>query len=1337
MTDSTKSILRTYLRRLTNLSGNNRSLLLLKLSAEQLMDLHDVNGLNKVPSFEVIKALIASRNVKLCPVLDSRVEHNNEASKTLKKLQRADNFLFEERGSYDLHVGWPFVKGKFSDGTLVRCPLLFFPVTLVQENNSWHLHVRPQAGVTFNKSFLLAYAFYNKVKLEEDLIETNFEDFNVDSTVFRTQLYQLLEEKLEINFNPDNFRDELIPFEEYKKSDFDEKHRNGEIKLFPEAVIGIFPQAGSQLVPDYLNLIENNSIGDLEQFFLDKNLIPEEGNSNQFVKEEKMYTPFTLDAYQENAIRAIKNGKSIVVQGPPGTGKSQLICNLMADAIASGKRALLVCQKRAALDVVYNRLKSKDLGDFVGLVHDFRNDRKNVFTKGAKQIDNIDTFKSQNRSVDVIQTERRFFQVCRSIDQITESLDSFKLALFDDFECGVTIKELYLTSDLQKDTINIRQEYQNFKFADLPDFIRKLRQYISYENTFGRGEYVWKERKSFSNFGFRELKEIEKVVADIPGFQKQIQTLFNDLVGIPLNLEDAQSLLAREDDITGMLSLLKNEIIYAYFQSMVEESDDETSLLWFSNMERLVLNCFADPGPEVTLPLDQLGKVQEVLHKRMNARRNIFQLLKWKLFSKDKFLLNRILAANGLEHNQKGLVTLEAKIDSRLNLEHHLTALKKKTWLTEMPSGYEASDFKTWFTRQKLAIRAKLLFNSIREIGKAINPIKLTRPQLTALLRESLRIVGDVPIRKASWLEYLTPYQLRHLIHDPTLEKEYLRALRKDFDSLCEFDRLRENLQPHENDVIGKLADMAGWDIEKQEALLQNSLRLAWIEHIEAKYPDLRSVSSRKMQEQQEELVRLVDEKQHLSQDILLLRARERVYERVEYNRLNNRVTYRDLYHQLTKKKKVWSLRKVITDFEEEFLNLLPCWMASPESVSAIFPMKDMFDLVIFDEASQCFSERGIPAIYRGKQILVAGDDMQLKPSELYQIRWDEETEHPDLEVDSLLDLGKRYLPTVHLQGHYRSRSIDLIDFSNRHFYEGRLQLLPDRAILNQEEAGIEYCKVDGVWESNTNIVEASMVVTRVVQLLEQQPNKEIGIVTFNSPQQVMILDMLEETLHNSGMKMPATLFVKNIENVQGDEKDIIIFSVGYAFDKKKKLAMQFGSLSMPGGENRLNVAVTRAREKIILVCSINPEDLKTEDIKNDGPKLLKKYLEFARDVHERRFTPQITSSVRQQPTWYLNNKIKKWCEEKFANLQFETDTMPLADLYFKNNGQYLGIVRTDDANYFSALSVKDSFAYVPSLLEKKNWGSYYVFSRNLWHDPEKVEEDLLRFIGSRMIASQ
>lgn len=1330
---TSKNILRSYLRRLTNLSGNNRSLYLLRLYADQLMDLHELNQLNGLKSFEIINALIAGKDVRLCSVLDSRMEAVNEASKKLKKLQRTDQFLFEERGSNDLHVGWPFIRGKFADGTPVRCPLLFFPVSVTQENNAWYLNPRQHAGVTLNKSFLLAYSYYNKVKIDEELLETNFEDFNIDSTVFRTELYQHLKDKVEINFNADNFRDELTAFKIFKRSDFESSHKNGELKLYPEAVLGMFPQAGSQLVPDYLQLLNSDNTQDLEQFFEGK-IFEDTDAPSAGVKEEKLFTPFTLDAYQENAIKTVKHGKSIVVQGPPGTGKSQLICNLIADAIASGKRALLVCQKRAALDVVYHRLQQKHLGDFIGLVHDFRNERKLIFSKIARQIDNIDDYQTMNRSIDVIQTERRFFQVSRTIDQITEELEQFKTALFDDSETGISVKELYLTSDFHGKIIPVRQEYRNFPFGQLPAFLRKLRQYCSYAEVFDQPDYIWKERKSFASLSLSDMQEMQSIISEIPSLQKSIQHRVSQLVPVTINLEEAESFFEREAEVLGLIALLKNDTIYEYFKAMAEEVDDETSLLWLSNVERMVLNCFEEAGVESSLVTERLVEFQEALGTRTRAENNFISRFRWELTSKDKVTLKRVLVANGLAYDRTGFRLLEDRLDNRLNLEHHLTSLKQKSWLIDLPTDYDLSKLKTWFTRQKLAIRAKLAFTSLREVHKFIHLKKYDRAELISILENLLRITGEVAASKSRWLKYLTNYQLRKLIYDPAVEGTMVSVLKKDFEKLVDYDRLKESLSQEEASVLTKLHDATGnWNFEVHEPLLQNSLRLAWIEHIESKYPVLRAASSMKVDEYQRELHLLVDEKQKLSHDILISRAREKVYENLEFNRLNNRVTYRDLYHQVTKKRKVWPLRKLVSDFSDEVFRLMPCWMASPESVSAIFPMQDLFDVVIFDEASQCFAERGIPAMYRGKQLVIAGDDMQLKPSELYQLRWDEdEAEHPDLEVDSLLELAERYLPTVHLQGHYRSKSLELIDFSNRHFYEGRLRLLPDRLTLNRNEAGIEYHNVQGVWESNANEKEALAVVDRVLALVKEDPKKEIGVVTFNSPQQALIMDLLEERFLNERMSIPASLFVKNIENVQGDEKDIVIFSVGYAPDKDGKLKMQFGSLSVAGGENRLNVAVTRAREKIVLICSIEPEQLRTEDLKNEGPRLLRKYLEFAREVSEKRFVPFVDRSLKQPATWYLNAQLKAWSDTKFSDVEFSMEELPLADFHFTKGGKHLGIVMTDDARFFGSLSVKDSFAYTPTLLQQKNWDYQMVFSRNLWQDRERVEDSLLKFIGSR-----
>ncbi|MCI0751452.1 MAG: AAA domain-containing protein, partial [Flammeovirgaceae bacterium] len=497
------------------------------------------------------------------------------------------------------------------------------------------------------------------------------------------------------------------------------------------------------------------------------------------------------------------------------------------------------------------------------------------------------------------------------------------------------------------------------------------------------------------------------------------------------------------------------------------------------------------------------------------------------------------------------------------------------------------------------------------------------------------------------------------------------------------------------------------------------------IEHIELKYPVLRIVSTSKITDLETELQQLVLEKQKLSLQIILVKAKEGTYEQVEYNRLNNRVTYRDLLHQATKRKKIWPLRKVLSEFTEEVFKLVPCWLASPESASAVFPMTEIFDLVIFDEASQCFAERGIPVMYRAKNILVAGDSNQLRPGDFYQVRWEGDDDLPETEVDSLLELTERYVSSVHLQGHYRSKCFELIEFSNKYFYKNRLVLLPDRHYLNEKPLAIKYEKVNGVWENQTNVEEAQKVVSVINEILREDKQRSIGVVTFNAPQQELILDVLEEEFLQTGLTIPETLFIKNIENVQGDERDIIIFSTAYAPDKKGKLTLQFGSLSSAGGQNRLNVAITRAREKIIIVSSLYPEQLMVDDTRNEGPKLLKLYLQFAKEVSDRVYQQTLKNGVNVNYSLQLKRLLQN--EMLQQESVWKINTLPFADMHVERLDQYQGVVLTDDDCYYQSLSVKDSHAYTPITLSSKNWPSKIVYSRQYWNDPDKVITELRR----------
>ncbi|MEM6642211.1 MAG: AAA domain-containing protein [Bacteroidota bacterium] len=1325
-----QKILKSYLRRLNNLSGNNRSLQLLKLLKDQLIDIHEFDFINNQPSFEIIKSLISQDSrVLLCDEVDSRATHTNELSKRLKKIRRVERFIFEERGAKDLYVGWPFVQGKFLDDTPVRCPLLFFPVDLRLEDGKWYLYKRQDVNITFNKTFLLAYAYYNNTPLDEELVETVIDEYDNDSTVFRTQLYELLKDSgLELHFNQDTFTDQLSVFKQITRPSLTSSTQAGRLKLSMHAVLGIFPQSGSYLVPDYVKLIEDDENNDLESFFAKKT---GEESKNQLalfdrVNEENTFTPFPLDAYQEQALKEIKKGRSIVVQGPPGTGKSQLISNLICDFIARGKKVLLVCQKRAALDVVYHRLQQKDMHDFVALVHDFKNDRKPIYEQIDKQIESIELYEKKNNSLDAIQLERNFLQASRRIDQILEELEDFREALFDESECGKSVKELYLISEPSQKRFSMNLEYRAFHYQNEEDTLRNFKKYLDNFHRFEQRSHFWSKGPSFANFTGKTLHEIRTLPRLVATFGRKIVEESKTFLSQPIDFDTAHYLSGKVSEIKTLQSGLAENVVYKVF-GQLHQTRPTQDLNWLTQLERVITACFRGAGLESSLSSDQLGKFQEVLRSAMRARKSPFAWLKWRLFSKEKTFLKRVMVANELKSNKRGFKILVERIDNRLNFEHAFSQIKENEWLQNFPRVYRKIDIQDWFYWQKMGLNMYAVSVGIRSFSDYLDPIKLTHTRYRSCLVSLVDLLDGLDSQLKDWSSYLNIHQIRAIILEKEDPARLEKLLIKDFDAICAYHQLKESLSSEERKVLDESTEFSTKTEEAIE-VFKNSLAFAWIEHIESKFPNLRSVSSGELASLTEELQEKITEKRRASKEILLLKSREKTYEKVEYNRLSNRITYRDLQHQVTKKRRIWPIRRLISEFNDELYALLPCWMCSPESASAIFPMQEQFDLVVFDEASQCFAERGIPAMYRGKQVVITGDSMQLQPSDLYRIRWEDDDDTPELSIDSLLNLAKHYLPEVQLSGHYRSKALELIDFSNEHFYKGKLRLLPDFEYAHGAESAISFTKVKGVWKDGINEIEGEKAVEIAIEFLSKYPEKEIGIITFNYRQQIFVQELLESKCAERNIEFESRLFVKNIENVQGDERDIVIFSITYAPDEKGVFKLQFGSLNVDGGENRLNVAITRAREKVVVIASVDAEEMQTDHSKNAGPKLLKRYLSYAKQVSEGKWNAHLPKYQDHHVDWYLRNKLQEPELHTFDEFTVAKE-LPFADLSVQKEGKYTGLILTDDERYYEALSPKQIYAFQHFHLLMKNWPHIRFHSREYWLDKEETKEKLRRFL--------
>ncbi|MBO0952341.1 AAA domain-containing protein [Fibrella forsythiae] len=1316
------TVLKTYRRRLTNLSSRNRSLLLSSLPVDQFVDLHDADFRLNKSSFELLAGLMARKpHVPLCAISDPRDERTNTLSKRLRRLSRTERFIEEERGTEDLYVGWPFVRGRFNDGTPVHGPLLFFPVHLTTEGNEWRLERRGDVPVQFNQSMGLAYSYFNGIKLADEWLDPDFDGLDKDPLTFRMQLYDWLKSSpFELNFNTRNFTNLLQPFDRQSAKSLTQLEKAGELTLMPEAVLGIFPQAGSFLVPDYDKLLEEGRNGEMEEEEADASVSPFSLSSippSSFspLKESSLLLPLAVDASQEAAVRAVKAGHSLVVQGPPGTGKSQLIANLMADAAAQGKRVLLVCQKRAALDVVHQRLKQVGMEPFAALVHDFQDDRKPLYAQLAAQIDAVDSYKQQNNGLDAVLLEREFDVESRRIDTLVGELQTFKNALFDLSICGVSVKELYLNSnpnslsgDGGTSGPNLSDLYRHFRLDTVGPFREQLGNYLTYRNRIGPG-HPFADRVSFATFTGQELAGLRSTINEAANELSALLSRAETLFGQAMSWTSLTEQIAPQRlELDSLAQAVSDPLVWAVLTRIAAGSLPENAVATFAK-DKTDLNAIESRGLLQTMNTNGLA---DRLRQGITARQSMFN---W-LFYSDKAYLTALAQEHRLGTSLAELQQLDARWVNRQSWEARADETGRQFAGISVVGATPDQSRQALLTLEAAVARAEAVWVTLGNLFPTLRQFIVNEASGASFGQQLMDVrflLADVVARQTRWQTYLTASQLSVMSTNPTVQAAaLLTALRTDADNLIEMDRLWTTFTSAEQKAAARVNNVPAFD---------NALRLAWIDDIEQQHPELRSVSSLKMGQNEAALQQSIRQKQALTQAILGLKLREQTYQALVVNRLNNTVSYRELRHQVTKKRSIWPIRKLMEQHTDEVFRLVPCWMASPESVSTLFPMQEgLFDLVIFDEASQCFAENGLPAMLRGQQVVVTGDSKQLRPSDLYRARFDTDdasesdaTETVMLEVESLLDLAAQYLPQVSLTGHYRSRSLDLIAFSNEHFYNNTLTLLPDFAEINNPEPGIRYMNVKGKWVNNTNPIEADAVLALIGQLQTDLPGRSIGVVTFNFQQQQLIQDLLEHQSTPVNVetgpvpRLAEVRFVKNIENVQGDECDVIIFSVGYAPDERGKVAAQFGSLNMSGGENRLNVAVTRARERTYVITSVYPDQLSVENTANEGPKVLKAYLTYALEVAQGNFTPQPRPIVGIQASGLLKNTLT-------ANHPDWRPELPFADLTIRAGKTYQGLVMTDDDQYFQQ-TPKEAHAYRPFALADRHWPFQRKWSREIW----------------------
>ena len=444
------------------------------------------------------------------------------------------------------------------------------------------------------------------------------------------------------------------------------------------------------------------------------------------------------------------------------------------------------------------------------------------------------------------------------------------------------------------------------------------------------------------------------------------------------------------------------------------------------------------------------------------------------------------------------------------------------------------------------------------------------------------------------------------------------------------------------------------------------------------------------------------------------------------------------------------SIRKLFDQIPTLLSRMCPCMLMSPISVAQYIDTDaDKFDLIVFDEASQMPTYEAVGAIARGKNVVIVGDPKQMPPTSFFSVNTIDEDniEMEDLEsiLDDCLALS---IPSKYLLWHYRSKHESLIAFSNSEYYDNKLMTFPSPDNI---ESKVRMVAVDGYYDkgkSRQNQAEAQAVVDEIARRLrsEELRKKSVGVVTFSVVQQALIEDLLSDLfifhpeLETFALECEEPLFIKNLENVQGDERDVILFSVGYGPDAEGRVSMNFGPLNRAGGERRLNVAVSRARYEMIIFSTLRSDMIDLNRTSSIGVAGLKRFLEYAEKGTKRILNTSTSIQPSEEET-----SIEKIIADKLRSLGYTVHTdigcsgykidIGIVDTQNPSNYQ-LGII-CDGKNYRRTKTVRDREIVQNNVLKALGWNICRIWTMDWWEKPDEVIASIQAAIVQGMKAAK
>lgn len=1115
----------------------------------------------------------------------------------LRYLANKAKTIVEETGANNLYLAFGMLHWSFNDREL-RSPLVLVPVTMAtaSRGNSYRLTVDETGASTPN------YCLLEKLRLGYNLEIPGLSDPAQDSSgIDLPAAFTAVREaiaKAGLPFRVEESVDlSILQFAKFRLwKDLDE---NWEI------------------------LSQNSLVSHLINSPLEAYADPVLTAPSVDLDELGGSVPVPADSSQLEAVAEAVGGRTFVLEGPPGTGKSQTITNLLARSLAAGKRVLFVAEKRAALDVVKKRLESVGLGDFSLDLHDkgARPAAARAQIKAALDLRVRADEAALHANLEAAQSSRR--SLARYADRLHET-NAAGLSLYSarthELTADPGITALAIPASLVAgSTPEI--------FSTLRNVLRQLPEFSDLARPSPAHPWAFLDERPGSTLDPAAIhaaaREFDRALVGAQESGFSLQALFR---------------LATADAVSGwrdlaraprhplpVIDALHSDAWQAYLAALESHlaSIVATTPEWRESVSPTALARDIPAIHSAALAADQAG-----FFGRKKKRRAVLAQLG------DDFIvdpasvqlktLSTLTAALAASHAEAVSIR-----DAALKLPLPLVSPRWNPFVAEQAN--DVSVTLTWFgwLGDTLTTTGDPQVTDLREYyastATGAGADQLARlatawNQLTtaaALLPDNVQRWASTDGFIAAWWATRAPRNLD--TSQPIVLERWLDLVRH-----------IEPLRRHGLDDA-RTAILAG-SIPADDAALafDKGVAIASISERE----DATALNDFDIAAHNKTIGRFTTSTRAVRAELPRgIPAEVLALRRFDTNLASGQVG--GLRRQLDRQRGGMSVRALLENYGSLITQVMPCTLMSPESVARFFPAQsDLFDIVVFDEASQIRVADAIGAMGRAASVVVVGDSKQMPPTSFAEAgsSIDEESESaPDVVVDEesiLTECVQARVPSKWLSWHYRSQDESLIAFSNHNYYESRLSSFPaplqGASHTATDGHGVSLVRIDGQFERSgrgktlrTNLAEATAIVDDIQRRFWASPHESpsVGVITFNMQQRNLIENMLrdcEDQRIAAALDEPDGLFVKNLENVQGDERDSILFSIAFTANASGVVPLNFGPLSRAGGERRLNVAITRARRQVVLYASFDPSVLRAQDTSSVGIKHLKAYLEMA-----------------------------------------------------------------------------------------------------------------------------